>query len=249
MDYNTFSITDIGSKRAVNQDAYTVQAAKTDIGCVYMCVVCDGVGGLNKGEVASASVVSAFSEWFKNELPEAISKHLDLIDYVRASWDALVSDINTALRRYKENSKICVGTTVSALFVACGKALLFHIGDSRIYQLRQNKICYRTKDQTLAQKEYELGNITQEQLLTDKRSHVLLQCVGASVKLVPERSIVDCFENDTFVICTDGFYRHLSEKDIAMLSKPDANEKTLQMLVNLVKSRNEADNITAVFMK
>lgn len=249
MNYSVFSITDIGTKRDSNQDAYTVQVAQADIGNLYMCVVCDGVGGLNKGEVASSSVVTAFSDWFRNQLPDFLDNPSNLLASVQMSWETLICELNTELKCYGQQKNLHMGTTVSALFVACGKALVLQVGDSRVYQYRQNRLCYRTKDQTLAQREFDAGNISRKQLLTDKRAHVLLQCIGSSARLSAEYSLVDCYENDTFIVCSDGFYRHLSDDDMAMLSKSDANKKTLQMLVNLVKSRNETDNITSVFIR
>ena len=249
MSDRVFSITDIGTKRDYNQDAYTIQVARTCIGDMYMCVVCDGVGGLNKGEIASASVVTAFSDWFKNRLPDFLDNPSDLFNRVHTSWEILISELNAKLRAYGQQQNLHMGTTVSALFVAGDKALVLQVGDSRVYQYRQNKLCYRTKDQTLAQREFDAGNISYEQLLTDKRAHVLLQCVGSSARLSAEYSMVDCYKNDTFIVCSDGFYRHLSNDDMVMLSKADASRKTLQLLVNLVKSRKETDNITSVFMR
>ena len=83
MDYLVSASTDIGIKKNTNQDSLAIKVAETSIGKVAFALVCDGMGGLQHGEVASANLILAFSNWFDNDLPRLIERGLDNDKLVR----------------------------------------------------------------------------------------------------------------------------------------------------------------------
>ena len=109
--------TDIGIRKNTNQDSCLIKHASTDIGEVLLAIVCDGMGGLAKGELASATVIRAFSDWFNNELPYELS-NLDM-SIIGEKWSLLLKDLNAQILGHSaSNGGSNMGTTFSGvLFV------------------------------------------------------------------------------------------------------------------------------------
>lgn len=255
MNYWIAGHTDVGLNRKVNQDAYCFQTAQTDGGKVVFAVLCDGVGGMSCGEISSATVVKSFYEWFEKDFSICLLDE-DPEQKIINDWAQLLDVLNRSIQDYGLCHQLRTGTTVSLLLLMKGAALMVSIGDSRVYWISEDGTVRQiSHDQTLAQKEYELGRLSKTQLQTDKRSHVLLQCVGASNSLQMNAVRLDYSRGDSFVLCTDGFYRKLNDFEIAdlvQISKRSASEKGVKEELirhtEMVKNRNESDNITAIAM-
>ena len=93
MNFITAFHTDVGIRKKTNQDSLLIHQAQTDAGNVLLTVICDGMGGLAKGEVASACMIRAFSDWFQTELPAMLDGGLQP-EALRQSWENLVSAVN-----------------------------------------------------------------------------------------------------------------------------------------------------------
>lgn len=109
--------TDIGTTEMKNQDSACIKRAKTSIGTITMAVVCDGVNGMSQGEMASAIIVQKFSNWFLNELPEILEKHIvdleerlwkDIIQAVKASWKENLQEAHQSVALYNLQGTIIV---------------------------------------------------------------------------------------------------------------------------------------------
>ena len=83
MNYSIALHTDVGIRKETNQDSMCVKQAETEKGQILLAIICDGMGGLEKGEVASATVINAFSAWFEEELPIILAKdsYFDEVKY------------------------------------------------------------------------------------------------------------------------------------------------------------------------
>jgi len=245
--------TDTGIRKKTNQDALLIKTAKTAKGRIGLFIVCDGMGGLSQGELASATVIKGMSDWFETELPEITLSNYSETDIQQKLADC-VKALNRKILDYGEAANIKLGTTITALLIVYSKYYLLQIGDSRAYQIHDD-LSLLTKDQTLVARELERGNITEEQAKIDPRRNVLLQCVGASLELDPVISHGKVKEGDLFMLCTDGFYHEISEDEMFASLKPDLFSNEQQMketvvgLVELVKKRKETDNITALMTK
>ena len=102
MNYLTAVHTDVGIRKKTNQDSVLIETAATDYGQVLLSVVCDGMGGLAKGEIASAILVKAFSNWFHREFPEILYKGMEA-NTLRSSWTNLVLEQNQKIKEYGLN--------------------------------------------------------------------------------------------------------------------------------------------------
>ena len=208
--------TDKGTQRETNQDACCVQVAETVMGEVSMAVMCDGVGGLSYGELASSSVVRRFASWFREDLPRLMSNMGGGFDLaaVRASWTNLIAAANEELRVVAQHDGAMMGTTLTGLIACEGAYLVAHVGDCRLYRVgRHDGICL-TKDQTLMARLLEEGVIEPEEVATHPGRNVILQAVGVTERLVPAFSDGSYGEDDLFVLCSDGAYGDMDGEDM-----------------------------------
>lgn len=257
MKFMATADTDVGITKEINQDSLLIKHAISPSGEVLMAVVCDGMGGLSKGELASATVIRAFSDWFERELPFEL-EHPDL-DIIGGKWERMLMQMNTKIMDHcnrinmNREKKVTMGTTFSGILFVNDEYVIVHVGDTRVYQISSG-IKQLTEDQTFVAREIKLGRMTPEQAKIDKRRNLLLQCVGAS-KAVRPQILRGKTEKGSFVICSDGFRHEISEDEICQnLSPINLVDKTAmhtrtKALIELVKSRRERDNITAVVIK
>lgn len=245
--------TDVGISKKVNQDAFCLKIAKTPNANIAFAVLCDGMGGLRCGELASALVVNAFVRWFENELPTILKNGVDF-NVIKTRWNEIVLEQGQKILEYGQSQGMALGTTLTGILIINDKYIFVQVGDSRIYQLSQ-QITQITKDHTLVSHEVELNRLTEAEAMTDKRKNILLQCVGASKTIVPDIEIGTLTEGQVFLLCTDGFRHEISNEEIygvmapAVLSSEKMMKKCLVDLAELNKLRNEKDNITAIVIK
>lgn len=243
--------TDIGISKATNQDSVLIKHANTRNGEVLLAVICDGMGGLAKGELASATVIRTFSEWFDQELPGEIPS-IDL-RVIAGKWELMLKDLNVKILEYGKTIGANMGTTFTGVLMFGNEYLLVHVGDTRLYYI-SNSIRQLTEDQTVIARAISRGEMTAEQAKTDKRRNMLLQCVGAS-KIVEPQIEYGNLEKGIYMICSDGFRHEISAEEIFEAFKPEnminrqvMHEKS-KHLIELVKDRKEKDNISVVLIK
>lgn len=250
---------DIGIKKSTNQDSVLVKEAVTDYGGVCLAVVCDGMGGLAKGEVASAALIRAFSDWFENRFPLFLytNRTEEGINRLELENDLnrMVLEVNQKIAEYGLQSHVAMGTTAAMILFAEGRYYIMNIGDSRVYKIEKEKLIQLTKDQTFVQKEIDQGRMTPEEARNHPQRNVLLQCVGASEVIIPEFECGVYKENELYMLCSDGFRHLITDEEfrkIMDVEKMDT-EKNMQdaavYCTELNKSRMEKDNISVVLIK
>lgn len=251
MRYTAIADTDIGITRETNQDSVLIKHAATDIGEVLMAIVCDGMGGLSKGELASATVIREFARWFDEELPREL-ENLDM-QIIGGKWALMLKELNARILEYGAGIGASLGTTFSGILMIDDQFVIAHVGDTRIYHLGA-ALTQLTDDQTFIAREISRGNMTVEQAKTDKRRNMLLQCVGAS-KVVEPQLICGTVEKGAYLICSDGFRHEITPEEIyATLAPAGLTHKTIMQnnaryLIEQVKSRQERDNISVILIK
>lgn len=250
---------DVGIKKKTNQDSALIKEASTDYGDVMLAVICDGMGGLAKGEVASAALIKAFSLWFENEFPEILyNRRVEgKIDRgeIERELNKLVLEVNQKIAAHGNQFHVMMGTTVSALLMAEGTYYIMNVGDSRVYKIDNQNISQLTKDQTYVQNEIDAGRMTIEEARVHPQRNMLLQCVGASEVVIPEFAHGEYREGEVYLICSDGFRHVITEEEFYKLMDPEKmdTEKALKdaavYCTELNKSRQERDNISAILLK
>lgn len=210
-------------------------------------VLCDGMGGHEKGEVASATVCETLSRvilsaWHPGEV---LSDEL-FLQALSAAYDALDAKDNG------EESKM--GTTLTFLCLHAGGATVAHIGDSRIYQLRPAsknspaRIVFRTQDHSLVNDLVKIGEITEEEAKHHPQKNVITRAMQPCQEHRAKADIAhltDILPGDYFYMCSDGMLEEASDENILnIITKPNAtDEQKLEMLRNVTEENK--DNHTA----
>lgn len=255
MKYKIALHTDVGTQKKNNQDSVCIRQAVTAAGTITMVVMCDGMGGLEKGEVASATLITAFAEWFETELPQYLTQ-VNPADEVRYRWGRIIRERNQAIAAYGRDQGIQLGSTITAMIIfENGKYLIVHVGDTRAYRITDTALQQLTMDQTLVAREVRMGRMTPEQAAADPRRNVLLQCVGASRIVEPDFIEGMVEQGACYMLCSDGFRHVVTEEEICAALAPAVSMSEPAMKENLIrltemnKQRGETDNITAVLLK
>lgn len=255
MEYLVAAYTDTGIKKETNQDSICVRrAAVTGIGETVLAVVCDGMGGLKKGEVASAAAVNAFGRWFDTNLSNF--PMLCGVDFsqIRHHWRMLIEGLHQDLLRYSAKAGVQLGTTAAAFFAYGDRYLLMNIGDSRIYE-RKKALRQLTQDQSLVAREVAAGRITEDESRHHPQRNILLQCLGTGEQITPVFTEGRVQNDALYLLCSDGLCHELSHKEMEdrfqaiYLKSKDAMTAALREATELCKRRGETDNITALLLK
>lgn len=244
--------TDTGIKKEVNQDSLIIRKADTDDDQIIMAFICDGMGGLSDGELASKEAVLMLDSFFEEDLSELLKDGLSN----QALTNAINSRINVLdrkIRRFGEDHGAC-GTTMSGIILFKGKYMTLNIGDSRVYKIDDEKIDQLTHDQSVVQDLIDKGEITESEAEKHPQRSVLLQCVGTGDDVVSDIRFGNYDKGDFFLICSDGFRHKVSSNDMFKLFSPsnvknkkDAQER-LEYAVDLNIKRYEKDNISAILV-
>jgi len=238
--------TDQGQARKHNEDAIFWDFKRG------FALLADGMGGHNAGDVASrlcleklnALLVSALDKSLENLRPnKGVSKQATLMR-------RLISKANTAVYENAQDNKERegMGTTLASLLFYDDKVVAAHLGDSRIYRLRNRKLEQLTTDHSLVQELLEKGVISEEELVDNPYSHVITQAVGIRPRAIAEINEYDVVPGDVFLLCSDGLTDMVSDDEIrdSLIAADGYWDKASQKLVDLANQHGGHDNISVI---
>lgn len=244
-----------GPNKSVDQDSVLLIRAKTNADSeIVFAVICDGVGGMKKGELTSALVTVAFEQWFDEHMA-ALQRQADIENGLFDEWLELIKQLHTALKKSSKADGIQSGTTLEVLLLLGGKYYICHVGDCRVYALG-SELEQLTHDHTYVQREVDAGRMTPEQARKDKNQNLLLQCIGAgSDDIQPDFLSGQVEKGQMFLLCCDGQRRRISSAEIKqqllMAHRSPTPKKltdTLCKLAALCRKRGEKDDISAILV-
>ncbi len=253
MDFIVSANTDIGLVKNTNQDGLSVKVINTPQGKMTFAILCDGMGGLAKGEVASTTVISAFNEWVFKELPVLCRTSIE-DSVIRRQWEEIAVKQNNIIKSYGARQGIRLGTTLVVMLLTQTRYYIMNIGDSRAYEI-SDMLYQITEDQTFVAREIQLGHMTVEEAKVDPRRNVLLQCVGASDDIYPDMFFGETKKDAVYMLCSDGFRHEITPDEIYEKFQPNVLTDTTVMndntkaLIELNKQRAERDNISVVLVR
>lgn len=241
-----------GSVRKTNQDACCLMVAQSRFGEIVMVVVCDGVGGLCQGELASTMAVDGCEHWFAEELPLLTERMRNEFDpmIVRQSWDDLLVDLNKAIWEYGARQNVLMGTTFTGLLLCGTTYVVGHVGDCRAYVVHGDEIRQITEDQTLLARMRAEGVVEDGKLSQAHLQNVILQAVGTERVLKPAFYVGSGLHEDIYVLCSDGAYKLAGSDGIrsAFARLDPADERVLREACDQVIAYDlrsgERDNLT-----
>lgn len=207
-------------------------------------IVCDGVGGANKGEVASHLASQKMAEFIENTPNNIVNEDFceKAIRFIEAAFDEQI-------KAKPECSGM--GTTLVALYLT-DKAYVIWAGDSPLYQFRDGKIIYKTKDHSLVQKMVDKGEITEEQALTHPQKNIILRAINGSTNPTNfEFTVLDDVQaDDLFLLCTDGVNDGLSNEKIEQIvALADGDTNFIVEQLNAYCAKYSSDNYTCIVTK
>lgn len=239
MKYNlTYSMYSHLGGRPVNEDSAGVVTTQNG-----MCfVLCDGLGGHGMGDVASSVVCESIKEQF--------AQAENAYDFLAP---AVTNAQHTLMQKQVElHAKKKMKTTATILATDDKKAYICHVGDSRLYAFRKNKVCFRTLDHSIPQMLVMSGEIKEEEIRNHPERNILLKVMGVEWdkpafelhKPIPLRKC------DAFLLCSDGFWELINEDEMcdALKNSTNAEEwlKKMRTVVADRASQKNADNNTAI---
>ncbi|MFN0250700.1 MAG: PP2C family protein-serine/threonine phosphatase [Kofleriaceae bacterium] len=245
--------TDVGRKRQINEDAFF----RDDERGFY--VVADGVGGHNKGEIASREAVEQLTMWIYGA-----SRDLDrLVERVVAGDADCVWEIRRLLESGVKNAcymvfgmaeldpeKKGMSTTLSAMLVRANLAFAVHVGDSRVYRVRKNNVLQLTEDHTLINYKVKHGMMTKAEAEKAAGKNVITRAVGHKDYVQVDTADIDVASGDRFLLCSDGLHGYFqNDKEVADLCADGALDECAEAAIALANQRGGKDNITAVVIE
>ena len=246
------AVTDKGNVKEINQDNILVNIGEYNNKEFGMFVVCDGVGGLCLGEIASVIAVKNLKKWWNEEINNIV-RYMGQYE-IRDSLENIINKINEEIIEYSKINNSKMGTTISVLLLIKKNYYIAHIGDSRIYKINK-KIKQLTEDQSYVAMKVRNGEMSKEEAKKSSKKNLLLQCVGVNENLNIFFTSGKLRKSDIFILCSDGFYNTYSEEEILReifswkKNRYKETQKLIKDMVEVVKNNGERDNISIIVVK
>ncbi|MDB4953642.1 MAG: protein serine/threonine phosphatase [Myxococcales bacterium] len=245
--------TDVGRKRQINEDALFRDDARG------FYVVADGVGGHNKGEIASREAVEVLRSWVYGA-----ARDIDrLVERIALGDNECVWEVRRLLESGVKSAcymvygmaeldpeKRGMSTTLSAMLVGGGMAFAAHVGDSRVYRVRGEGVLQLTEDHTLINYKIKHGMMTKAEAEKASGKNVITRAVGHKDYVQVDTVDIDVLVGDRFLLCSDGLHGYLTEdKEVADLCAEGGLEECAEAAIALANQRGGKDNITAIVIE
>jgi len=237
---------DIGRVRTSNEDSYGYDQR------LGVFVVCDGMGGHAAGEVASKIAVDSVLGYFRDQEPMAADASLiDAPIGARLLADA-VNKANESILQYADENEATagMGTTLVAVRFCEGKFTIAHVGDSRIYLLREGELVQLTEDHSFVMEQVRRGVLTIQEAKQSSAQHIITRALGTGDDSPPDLAEFPAQEGDLLLLTTDGIIRHVSDEEIkTILSQIPSVQLACETLVDAALEGGGEDNATCMLLR
>lgn len=228
---------DIGLVRKTNEDSFISSPPN-------LFMVADGMGGHNAGDIASKLCTTAV----KDHIQSCASN----CNWQEALNEALVKANTVVWQKNQENAEYAgMGTTATAIYIEKNIVLWAHVGDTRLYHIRDGNMRQVTTDHSLVSELVEEGKITVEESIQHPNKNILTRAVGTSPDIEVDIGAFDIKSKDVLLLCSDGLTNMVSDEDILKTVTHFA-EKVSSTVDDLILQANVAgghDNITVIIVK
>lgn len=243
----SFGRTDIGRARATNQDAFLNDDE------LRLYVVADGMGGHAAGEVASSEAVDALFCFVKRGLSDGALAQSSRESRVRTACRIIEGGIQAATYHVfgmseLERDKSGMGTTITAALAVDESLVIGQVGDSRVYQIRNDTVRQVTEDHTLIAWQVKQGIISEAQARVSPHKNVITRAVGNREYVQVDTCVVTMLPGDRYLLCSDGLHGTLTDEEIPFLVEM-GGEQAVDAFIELANRRGGRDNITAVLVE
>ncbi len=237
---------EVGRVRLSNEDSYGFDLRHA------VFVVCDGMGGHAAGEVASKIAVETVLSYFRDKEPLAADASLFDAPLGAQMLSDAVNKANENILDYAQGhaSASGMGTTLVAARFDDGKFTIAHVGDSRIYLLRNDALLQLTEDHSLVMEQVRRGIMTLEEARHSTAQHIITRALGTEDNSPPDLAEFPAEPGDVLVLTTDGVLRHLEDPQIhEVLRDAPSLQAACDSLIDLAINAGGEDNATCVLIR
>jgi len=248
--YSAAAASDRGRKRPSNEDAFAYSVENG------VFLVCDGMGGAAAGEVASqlgvSTVLSYFSQMAAADAYPAFERRFeDCSEHANALGNAILSANRTIYQAgVADIQRSGMGTTIAAVLVRSKSVSIAHVGDSRIYLVRDAALEQLTSDHSLIMERVRRGLMTIEEAAVSAMQNVITRALGAEPDVQPDVTDLEIVSSDTLLLSSDGLVRHVNDDQILeIIQNAPSLQTACDMLIEAAKTGGGSDNITCVLLQ
>ena len=237
-----FARTDIGKAREMNQDSYFISTPNDE---VKLFILADGMGGYEGGEVASKLAIECAKSYILNnfgQIPKEKEEIMNLIRNAIEYANLRVYEESQEHERLKE-----MGTTIDVSLIYNGKVYVGHVGDSRVYRIRNEIIRKITTDHSYVERLIKEGSITKEESYHHPKRNMLMKAMGCNSLVEPDVLCKGFMKDDILLMCSDGLTNMISEEDIFKIIIDNINNPA-DKLIDQANNNGGYDNVTAIVL-
>ena len=250
MNISVAAKSDVGRRMSNNEDSYLVQPD------LKLFIVADGMGGHLAGEVASKLAVDVICENIRKtkdgqtsvqfgEYESMLSKRAnELVSSIRIA-NSVIREIGQSREEYKG-----MGTTVAATYVLDRTVIAAHVGDSRIYRIRDRTMEQLFEDHSLINQQIRMGLITEQEAENSPMKGIITEALGARESVLVDVDELEALEGDYYLLCSDGLTDLVDEDEMldVVLRHTDDLRRVCEELVSMANERGGRDNITVLVL-
>ena len=243
---NFYGLTDIGKRRAENEDAFYVPNIDEKL---KLFIVADGMGGYAGGKLASNLAKDAVASYIKNNINTIPHEKENILELLKNSIE--YSNF-VVYEKSKENKEFeNMGTTIAVVLIYNNIVYIGHVGDSRIYRVRKNIIRQLTKDHSFVEKLIAEGTITRQEAYNHPKKNMLMKAIGVDAFVEPDIKSKNLLKGDILLLCTDGLTNMVKDEQIFKTIYENSHDlKTIcEKLVEDANNAGGYDNSTIVIIE
>lgn len=239
-----YGLTDVGLVRKNNEDLWA------ELPEINTYVLADGMGGHQAGEVAASQAVMAFCDYMKKMLVDPSRSFT--IGEMRSEIEYAIQRVNSKVYKmgYRDPELKGMGTTLCCLHLHPDGLIRAHVGDSRIYQYRNDVLTQLTEDHSLAREMVDLGQLKEGDVNQFSYKNIITRAVGTEPYVDPSVHISDIEDGDVYMMCSDGLSDFLSSSEMEeIIAKENSLKTKATSLIDAAKDKGGHDNITVVLLE
>ncbi len=245
MVLDIYGASDVGCVRELNEDSFCTYGFE-DGNMDGFCLISDGMGGHNAGEVASQKTIQFVAEGLIGKM-QATDEEITPKELSRIIADANEKIYTMALKNPNQSG---MGATLVGLYLGQDKAYVFNVGDSRTYACRGDELRQISRDHSVVEEMVLAGTLTREEARLHPQRNIITRAIGTDPSVETDLFEFDYLPGDCVLLCSDGLSGMIEEDEIRDILKQDVNaEAMVSALIERAKDCGGNDNITAICIR
>ena len=236
--------TDKGKMREINEDSFYI--TEDQFSKLQLFILADGMGGCNAGEIASNQAITSARKYIETNFESTPKDRENLMKLIKSSIE--YANMVVYEESLKKEELEGMGTTLEVCLIYNNRAYIGHVGDSRIYRIRNDFMRKLTQDHSYVEKLVQEGTITKEQAEHHEKKNILMKALGCNAYVEPDVMVKGFQKEDILVICSDGLTNMVNIQDINKIVKANFELATRE-LIELANQNGGIDNITIITIK